>query len=235
MSRRVVLTCLAVLIVIWTFKLRGPDIRISRDFLRYSNTPQQTWNNLTYLTNGISLSPNFTYTQRIIKTTHFDGDRPEMTTVDGTLFPDPQMLDRDSLSNVEFTRLPPLTLQVPSTPILDTGTLSFGIATSVFRLKMAFDQLSLWLPGSGCPLHIVNPVASPPETEPSILPEVLELYANNDINLTVTASDLIFPIAYFSLLKVLYESRMPHTKVSWSFPFSSLVLTFFKVACPDRR
>jgi len=72
---------------------------------------------------------------------------------------------------------------------------------------VALEQLTHWLPNSGCPLHVIIPPA-----ESSDLPEVQKAFGAYDINLNVVKSEVAFPIAYFSLLKLLYETRLPSTK-----------------------
>jgi hypothetical protein len=84
---------------------------------------------------------------------------------------------------------------------------SFGIATPCSRLIMALEQLVHWLPKSGCPLHVI---ASP--EEPSTLLAAQEAFESHAINLTVKIDTSDFPIAYFSLLKLLYDTRLPSTK-----------------------
>lgn len=91
--------------------------------------------------------------------------------------------------------------------LITLGSLSFGIATATTRLTVALEQLVHWLPNSGCPLHVI----SPPATVPDIR-RIEDTFATHAINLTVMESTLEFPIAYFSLLKLLYDTRLPSTE-----------------------
>jgi hypothetical protein len=153
------------------------------------------------------LTPNFSYSRRTIKTKPFDGKRETLTTINATLFPTPQTLDREQLLNRTIVAPPPLTLRVPSSPKIDTSIASFGIATSAERLPSAFPNLKHWLSNTSSLLHVAL-AASDDDQLWSLQMQLNDLSINGTINPTT----LPFSKAYFSLVKELYDSRTPNTQ-----------------------
>ncbi len=158
-------------------------------------------------------TPTFTYVKRSIRTRRVDtgGERSTLIPVHEPLFGSPHILSKTNLSGLTIDSEEILTLDVPSSPRVDTSIFSFGIATKVPRLQQSLPQLRHWLPSSGAQLH----VSIPPESWSSLSSAYLELetsFRQARINLNLHASDLPFAKAYFSLIKVLYEARTPKTK-----------------------
>jgi len=193
--RPAVIALTVLLALVWLYALapRAPGLPpevVLRDLehlRKYANTSQ------------------FSYARRIIRTKLFTGDRKDLTTVDEPLFPAPQILDKDTLSRAQLVSLPPLELAVSRSPKVDTSILSFGIATSVSRLNEATPQLLHWLPHTGCPLHVIAPPADDTASTQFRMNEL-------GLNTTIETSSVEFPVAYFSLLKRLYDTRSPRTK-----------------------
>jgi hypothetical protein len=179
----------------------------AKSSLDYSaSKPHNTTLDLSYLSEN-HISDTFTYARRLIRVKNFDGERPILTIVNETLFPDPLLIQKANLSIQEVTDLPPLTLHVPSTVEVDTSVMSFGIATDIRRLNASIPQLSHWLSNTGCRVQVVAP-----PTDSTLDVESFIQYQPTNINFTVTISELPFPKAYFSLVKHLYESRTPQTQ-----------------------
>lgn len=150
-------------------------------------------------------TPEFTYAHRTIKTKRISGQRPELTTAKDTLYNNPLTLEKAGLGNITITADQPLTLEVPSSPRLDTSIISFGIATQTPRLADSLPNLAHWLPNSGAQLH----VHSEKHDRDS---EVQAAFSALDINLTVHPTALGYALAYFSLIKTLYDARTPQTR-----------------------
>lgn len=201
-SRRVKTSLAILLTLIWFYLFAATRDRAPSTFLP---PDLQKPLNLSYLAQKINLSPQFIYAQRIIKTSHFVGARPDLTTVDEKLFPPLQTLTKADLQQVEYSALPPLTLKVPSSPEADTSIFAFGMATTVPRLNMSLRQLSHWLPHSQSPLYVL----APPNPE---RPIVEALATSLSMDISITPSEAPFPVAYFALIKLLYKARKPNTK-----------------------
>jgi hypothetical protein len=172
----------------------------------FGSRPHNITLDISYLQRH-NISATFTYARRSIRTKHFEGDRPILTTINETLFPDPRIIRNDDLSAQGITELPPLTLRIPTSPKVDTSIMSFGIATNIPRLKDSIPQLSHWLSNTSCPLAVVSP---PDDSTLSVSSTIQSPPIS--INLTVTNSTLPFPKAYFSLVKHLYDSRTSKTQ-----------------------
>jgi hypothetical protein len=168
--------------------------------------PYNSTADLSYLSRH-NLSPSFTYARRAIRTRHFHGERPNLSTMNETLLPEARTYQSNSLSSQQITDFPVLTLDVPLSPKVDTSIMSFGIATGVDRLEASIPQLSHWLSNTSCPVQVVSP---PHESTQRVQSLVHSTPIN--INLTITTSELPFVKAYFSLVKHLYESRKPETQ-----------------------
>lgn len=155
----------------------------------------------------------------MVRTKHFVGERSDLTVVDGdTLFPAVEILakaaeeviddragTRGLMSRAATTPLTPLELYVPESPKTNGSVISFGVATKVSRLKEASAQFVHWLADSGCPLH----VTTPPDDDTSNM----EFYMRDlGMDVHIESSTTRYAIAYFSLIKKLYEKRLPHTK-----------------------
>ncbi|KAK0100485.1 hypothetical protein ONS95_008434 [Cadophora gregata] len=158
-------------------------------------------------------TPTFQYAQRRIRTYYLSADkeRPTLTYIDQPLLPDFQLLAKDNLTQIECSKMPPLTLSVALSPEVDTSILSFGISTKLTRLKLALSQLKHWLPHSNAQLH----VSVPPEPSPSsshTFQEIESVYRTAAINLTLHIADAPFAKSYFNLIKTLYEARTPYTQ-----------------------
>jgi hypothetical protein len=155
------------------------------------------------------LSPNFAYSQRIIRTKPFYGARDELTVMNDTkLFDEPQMLsaEPEDLKNVALkTVLPPLTLSVPTSPKVDTSIMAFGIHTNAERVPDAVPQLQHWLPNTKATLHILVPPSDKIQQEQQGMRDL-------GIKATIKSTNLPFAKAYFSLIKELYDTRTPQTK-----------------------
>jgi len=177
--------------------------------LPWESQPRSAKKRLSYLQEKINLSGQFQYASRAIRTEEYDGERPDVTVMDESLFPELQTLDKSKLSDVAVTQFPLLTLRVPASPTVSTSVLSFGIATSIGRLNLSLNQLVHWLPDSGSPLHVISP---PVQEGFSLLADVLKLTKDLNIDLHIHFSNASFPIAYFSLLKQLYDTRTPETR-----------------------
>ena len=178
--------------------------------------PHTLTQNLEHLQKHVQTS-QFTYAQRMIRARSFVGERPDLTIVsDEPLFPAAEILDKtgDAIdkaaggsngSRAPFALLPPLEVLVPKSPKINTSIISFGVATPVSRLKEASAQFEHWLKGSGAPMHIV----SPPDDKTK---EIQSYMRDLGIDATIETSKIRYPLAYFSLIKRLYNSRQPHTK-----------------------
>lgn len=154
-----------------------------------------------------NLSSNFTYARRRIKSESFFGSRPTLTALDEPLFPPTQALQSSDLSMISITyHQKPLTLQVPSSTHSTNGAiLSFGIATTIPRLKESVRQLQHWLAHSGSTLHVNVP------PHPDI--QTLESHMRDlGININVTTSYEPFQKRYFGLVETLYMNKQPTTK-----------------------
>ncbi|RDW82320.1 hypothetical protein BP6252_03432 [Coleophoma cylindrospora] len=164
------------------------------------------------------LSPTFSYSQRIVKTVHDVNERKTLTFVNESLFASPPIqIWRGNLStNVPVTMLPPLPLSIPSDhrsgtlrvpKKYDSAMFSFGVATSWERLADSIPQFSHWLGRSQAQLHALVPPDGE-EKRAGVETAIREL----EMNITITPSDLRFSLAYFSLVKHLYERRTQDTK-----------------------
>ena len=209
-----IIALLAATGLIWLYTWATPGITHVRKSEIIFNIPwglqsQLENRGLSYLNEVINLSVKFQYASRTIKTVNYDGTRPDMIIINEPLFPVMQTLDKNILSDVAVTHLSPLTLRVPSTPAVDTSILSFGIATSIGRLNLSLDQLVHWLANSGSSLHVISP---PVEEGFSLLTDVLKRTEALNVDLHIHPSNASFPIAYFSLLKQLYDTRRLETK-----------------------
>jgi hypothetical protein len=160
--------------------------------------------NLSYLMKH-DLTPNFSYSRRLIKTEHFNGDRPTLSVVNKMLPITPQILDTYHPANVAITSLPPLTLRVPNSPKVGSCIFSFGMSTKIPRLKGSISQLEHWLSNTDCPLNVLVP---PGDGDLHLQQTIRDLF----INATITTTDLEFAKSYFSLIKPLYEARTPSTQ-----------------------
>jgi len=119
-NRRIAIPLLILLAIIWTYKLAHPTLKLPSYSFRRPVDPESP-NNLTYLSK-IQLSSSFTYARRTIKTEHYNGERPDNTTMKETLlFPEAQRLNRNTLVDVETANLPPLTFSIPLSPHVDTS------------------------------------------------------------------------------------------------------------------
>lgn len=182
--------------------------------------PSSVTHNLEHLQKLVQTS-KFTYAQRLVVPRPVQGDRPNLS-VGGVepLFPLPDTLERDqsrdtdagikSIKSVTEQRhhldtLPPIELSTPSSPNADTSIISFGVATPVSRLHEASRQFVHWLKGSGAPLHVI----SAPNEHAS---EMQSYMCNLGIDTTIEMSQNRTPIAFFSLVQRLYETRRPQTK-----------------------
>jgi hypothetical protein len=150
-------------------------------------------------------TPNFSYARRTIRTRYYKGERFELTRINETLVGAPQVISKGNLTTVKIASLEPLTVQVPSSPNVDTSIMSFGIATNIPRLQQSIPQLLHWLPDTGAQLHVI----SPPHNDDLRIER--EIRAQG-INLTITVSDLDFAKSYLSIIKQLYEARSSHTQ-----------------------
>jgi hypothetical protein len=171
--------------------------------------------NLEHLRKHVE-TPQFTYAQRMIRTRHFTGEREDLTVVEAALFPPAVTLEKigdgeqhkaggTSIGSRVPDRLPPLDLYVPESPKVNTSVMSFGVATTVSRLKDATSQLLHWLPRTGCPLHVISP---PNDNTFAMQSRMRDL----GINTTIVTSKSSYAIAYFSLIKEVYDNRLPHTQ-----------------------
>jgi len=212
-NRRINFAVLTAVGLIWFYTWATPGItHIRKSEIVFSlpwDLQPQTSKDLTYLKEKIKLSAQFQYASRTIRTENYQGARPDMTIVEESLFPDLQLLDKSNLSHVAVTQLPPLTVRVPLTPTVDASILSFGIATTVGRLNLSLNQLVHWLSNSGSPLHVISP---PVQEGFSLLTDVLSRTKELNVDIHIHTSDASFPIAYFSLLKQLYDTRTSNTK-----------------------
>lgn len=152
-----------------------------------------------------NLSSTISYRQRYIKTKYFDGERLDLTIINGSLFNAAQNIDLKNLTKSAIRTLPPLTLHIPRSAKNDPTILSFGIATSIPRLRDSLPSFEHWLVNTSCSLQVL----SPPRDDDILVEQ--ELLAKG-INITITPTTLPFPKAYFSLVKTLYETRSPNTK-----------------------
>jgi hypothetical protein len=155
----------------------------------------------------------------MIRTKHFKGERPDLTVVDNQpLFPGAETLDAtgdtfDNAGGALISRaaippqLAPLDLYVPESPRVNTSIISFGVATPVGRLKEATNQFVHWLAGSGAPMHVISP---PDDNDNTAATESHMRELGMDI--TIETSKIRYPLAYFTLIKRLYENRHPHTQ-----------------------
>ena len=160
-------------------------------------------------------SSNFTYAQRLVQPKLYLGERSDLTVVGGveSLFPNPDTLENSRDSPVTGYRsradsqppMAPLELYVPRSPKANTAIISFGVATPISRLKEASLQLVHWLKGSGAPLHVI----SAPDDH---VFEMQSYMRGLGIDATIQTSKDRTPLAFFSLLKRLYETREPHTQ-----------------------
>lgn len=179
--------------------------------------PHTITQNLDHLRKHVQ-TPQFTYAQRMIRAKSFIGERPDLTVVDHEpLFPDAEVLAKTGDATIDKAAggshgsrapipfLPPLEVLVPESPKVNTSIISFGVATPVSRLKEASTQFVHWLKGSGSPMHIV----SPPDDKTD---EMQSYMRDLGIDATIETSKIRYPLAYFSLIKRLYENRQPHTK-----------------------
>lgn len=210
---------LAILLgLVWVYRLglpvhsfKVPDV-LKEGGLFHKTNEERSFN-LTNITSDINLSETFTYAHRTIKTKHFYGERPDLTTMDEKLFPHTSSMllsKHQPLDEVWPLYIPPLTLHVPSSPMVDTSIFAFGIATPIPRLLDSLDQLAHWLPGSGSSLSVISPSES--ASTPYMRHQVEATAISLNLALNITPSDVPFPIAYFSLIKVLYEARSAHTE-----------------------
>jgi hypothetical protein len=206
------MTALAILIIIWSFRFFGPDRQVVRDkVVPYAKTayssvvPQQTIQtvDLTHLEKYIK-TDEFEYARRTIKTKYFTGERPTTTRINETLFGDLRTMSKASLEDLVVDDLKTLELPVPCSPQVDQSIMSFAIATKVDRLDRS-DQLLHWLPNTGAQLHVM----ATPALEAY---EVEQRMRDHGVNVTIHDSDLPFAKAYFYGIKQLYETRTPETK-----------------------
>ena len=178
--------------------------------------PESVTQDLKHLRKHIRTS-RFTYAQRLVQPRPYIGTRPDLAVGGGVepLFPSPETLEnaRDSpvtgyksrAGNHPPPALPPLELYVPESPKVNTAIISFGVATSVSRLQEASLQFVHWLKGSGAPLHVI----SAPDDHAS---EMQAYMRGLGIDATIQTSKDRTPLAFFSLIKRLYETRQPHTQ-----------------------
>lgn len=164
----------------------------------------------------------FTYAQRLVAAKPSGGEREQLG-VGGVepLFPHAETLDnpRDdpatdsaaSKINIndinirKISSLPPLQLAVPVSPDTNTSIISFGVATSVSRLHEASLQFVHWLKDAGAPLLVIS---TPDDHVYSMQSYLRDL----GIAATIETSQDRTPLAFFSLIKRLYETRKPHTQ-----------------------
>jgi hypothetical protein len=178
--------------------------------------PRTLTQNLDHLRKHVQ-TPQFTYAQRMIRAKPFVGERPDLTVVDDEpLFPDAETLDKTGAtidkpaggsirSRARVPLLPPLKLFVPESPRVNTSIISFGVATPVARLKESSAQFVHWLNGSEAPMYIMSP--------PDDKTVQMQSYMRDlGIDAKIETSRVRYPLAYFSLIKRLYETRQPHTK-----------------------
>ncbi|TVY68714.1 hypothetical protein LSUE1_G007813 [Lachnellula suecica] len=157
-----------------------------------------------------SLTPKFEYRRRTIKVKAVKGKRETLTKLNAPLFNPPQTLDANQLRDSSIDPLPPLTLEVPSSPEVNTAIASFGIATTAERLPQAFPNLQHWLSNTSSLLHVAASNSDP--EKPADLSDLQAQLRGLSINATVALATLPFSKAYFSLVKELYESRTPETQ-----------------------
>lgn len=181
--------------------------------LRKTESPVQNFENtpdFTYLAPHVKTS-TFTYAHRSIRTRYVSGERLTLSRISEPLLSSPSVVSKDNLTALRIDTTPILTLEVPRSPQVDTSILSFGIATRLSRLTQSFSQMQHWLPYSGAQLHVSIPGSSWPSFSSQRL-NTEQLYQHANINLTLHIDDKIFAKAYFSLIKILYETRTPTTE-----------------------
>ena len=207
--RRSVITSLAFLIgLLWFYALITPHSEMLSDVmedLSLSVSKNET-KDLSYL--GVHVkTEKFSYAKRMVRTRRYIGERDDLTVVNETLFPETIGLrtDEKDLSRVDVPTLPPITLRIPYSPIVDVNIISFGIATNVVRLNYSVPQLFHWLPNTGVPLLVI--------AQPHKDANYTANYLNGlGINTTLIESEKEFGLSYFSLLKEMYDRRSENTK-----------------------
>jgi hypothetical protein len=152
-----------------------------------------------------NLSPKIYYSRRSIATQYFTGERPELTVTSDALFPPPQVVGGVSITEAEITSLPPINLQVPTSPDVDLSVMSFGISTPIDRLEVSIPHISHWLANTGSLLHVVS-------REDEKIAAVQDQMQWLGIKVNISTSDLDMPKAYFSIINHLYQNREPQTE-----------------------
>ncbi len=153
----------------------------------------------------VTHTPVFEYSRRVIRTEQFVGERPDMTRINKSLVGPLVRVRKTGMSAVAVPKHEILTLRVPVSPKVDTGIFSFGMATTVPRMRDSTGGISHWLPNSNAPLHILAPAhedASKIETQ----------LRQASMNITFHPDETPFARRYFSLIKKLYEERSPKTQ-----------------------
>ncbi|KAL5331386.1 hypothetical protein ACEPPN_000916 [Leptodophora sp. 'Broadleaf-Isolate-01'] len=150
-------------------------------------------------------TPIIEYTRRVIKTAHFQGERPELTRINQRLLGPWIHVGRAELSAVAIPQTATLVVEVPRLSKADTSIFSFGMATTVPRMQDSLPGISHWLSHSKVQLHILAPA-----DDNAAMLEVRMRKAS--MNVTIHADEASFAQRYVSLIKKLYEERSAKTR-----------------------
>lgn len=204
---------MAILAIIWTAHIFGPPPRqvVQQKFIPYAQkwidrvSPSRISTfDLSHLQPHVRTA-EFSYARRTIRTKFYEGERPDLTRINETLFGAPHVLEKTNLTTIEIDALQELTLHVPRSPNVDLTCMSFGMATDTSRLKQSMPQVMHWLNNTDAQLHVLAP---PSNDDLAVEREIRA----TGLNLTITTNELTFAKRYFSILKTLYDYRTPSTK-----------------------
>ena len=144
--------------------------------------------------------------------------RSSITKINETLFRDTQVVDPHQGNTTGLTHcIPPLALDVPaySPTHQNASHILFGLASTLDRLSASLPFFQRWLAHTHARLIVI---VSPPDGQKPDLPRMDEMQTHmRDLGMDVTLIEPpnykhSFVERYFSLVKVLYESRDANTK-----------------------
>ncbi|MCJ1275661.1 hypothetical protein MMC21_003464 [Puttea exsequens] len=187
--------------------------------------------NVTWLAD-LNITYPIRYARRDILVKPVPGlQRASITKINQPLFPEAQILDLSQDKTLEIPRCnKPLELEVPAPAkdVADASHIFFGLSTTVERLDASIPQLLRWLPTTNAKLFAIvveseqlGPAEGVAEHQDAIgadpgKKQNLESKMRG-LGMDVTLIDPLelqapFSVKYFSLVKIMYESRNEKTK-----------------------
>lgn len=144
--------------------------------------------------------------------------RASVTKIDGPLVPVTQLIDMMAEPEVDLKHcMEPLFLDVPIYPKTppDASHMIFGMATLLDRLELSIIDLQRWLAHTNAELIIIAMGPDETDPDPGQMAEMQSRMRSLGLKVTIVTrfgEEDSMPERYFSLIKLMYESRNEGTK-----------------------